>query len=383
MNNVRRPTTAHAAFWVMTRRVTLLAASVDIGFFVFFLWADSPLLAWMNVLSVAMYIGAYRLLVARRNRLALALIWFEVIGHAVVGTLLVGWDAGFNYYLLMFIPAIMVSGSRRAVIGPLVVLFGLYVILHAVARHYGPLDPLFEPALWLLSLFNMSIFFAMASYTARYYYGLVQRSERRLRDMATRDTLTGLFNRRHLSEVAATQLALGTERAVRTSLVIADIDGFKHINDRWGHDAGDRVLSGVSALFLEHCPPPYTASRWGGEEFLFLLPDADTAAACGFAERLRKTIADARIPLPDGTVACTISLGVATLEAPESLEAAIGRADRALYRSKSAGRDRVTVAGPPKDGADSGVKKGAAGLARAEPLAPGIPAVVQSARRPL
>ena len=153
----------------MVRRVTVLASCVDVGFFFFFLAAGSPILAWINVLSVAMYIVAYRLLGQRRNRPALMLIWAEVLGHAFIGTLLTGWDAGFNYYLLMFIPAIMVSGDWRSARLPLLVLFSAYLALHEVSRFTGPLEPLAPAARTALYIFDVSAFFATASSTASFY----------------------------------------------------------------------------------------------------------------------------------------------------------------------------------------------------------------------
>jgi len=331
----------------MTRRVTVLAASVDAAFLVFFLAVDSPLLAWLNVVSIAMYVAAYALLMRRRNFPALLLIWTEVVGHAAIGTLLVGWDSGFHYYLLMFIPAIVVSGSLRRVALPLIVLLVAYMGLHEAAHVVGTLAPMRDTALQILNLFNVSIFFAMASYTARFYYELVRKSERKLRDLATLDALTGLSNRRHLIELALPEIARARDAAQPVSLVLADIDDFKHINDSCGHEAGDLVLIRASGLFREACRGQDIIARWGGEEFLFLLPDTGTDDALQFAERVRARIADMTVDHDGRTIDFTLSLGVALLAAGEALESAIGRADHALYQSKTEGRNRVTLASLP------------------------------------
>lgn len=334
---------AHAAFWMMTRRVTVLAASVDIVFFGFFLWAGSPLLAWLNVLSVGLYAAANRLLVRRWNRCALLLIWLEVVGHAVIGTLWIGWDAGFNYYLVMFIPAIMVSIDWPRSGVPLGLLFVIYLGLHLVSNRLGPLAPIDETALALLNIFNVSIFFAMASYTARFYYVLVRRTEGRLREHATRDALTQLSNRRHLLELADSERARARRDDMPLSLVIVDIDHFKQINDGLGHDIGDRVLVHVSGLFRACCRDSDSVARWGGEEFLFLLPNTEAEAAMNFAERVRRAVARQPLASEGAPVACSVSLGVTSLTIHETLEEAIARADRALYQSKMTGRDRVTL----------------------------------------
>ena len=342
-----RRSSAHSAFWMMVRRVTLLAASVDLAFLGFFLVVGSPLLAWLNLGSIAMYAAAYLLLTRRHNFPALVLIWLEVVVHAAIGTMLVGWDSGFHYYLLMFIPAIVISGSGRTVAIPLALLFGVYLGLHALAHFIGALAPLGDGALLLLNVFNVMIFFGMASYTARFYYNLVRKSERTLRDLATRDTLTGLSNRRHLLDVAQQEIARATRGDQQISLVLADIDDFKRINDNHGHDGGDKVLVHASQLFRDVCRAQDTVARWGGEEFLFLLPATGAQASREFAERLRRNVAATQLEHADELIVFSLSMGVATLAEGESLESAIGRADAALYVSKTGGRDRVTMAEHP------------------------------------
>ncbi len=331
----------------MVRRVTLLAASVDMVFLVFFLFAGSPLLAWLNIVSISMYAAAYLLLSRRRNFPALVLIWLEVVAHAAIGTMLVGWDSGFHYYLLMFIPAIVVSGSGRRVVLPLLFLFVAYLGLHVAALHFGAMAPIGDSALLILNVFNVSIFFCMAGYTARFYYGLVRKSERKLRELATRDTLTGLSNRRHLLDLAQQEILRARRAGEQVSLVLADIDDFKQINDTRGHDTGDQVLIHSSQRFQGMCRAQDTVARWGGEEFLFLLPATGSEAAREFAERIRQAIAEQGVELAGESIRFSISMGVATLVDGEDLHDTIVRADRALYRSKTEGRDRVSVAGDP------------------------------------
>jgi diguanylate cyclase (GGDEF)-like protein len=339
-----RDANAQSAFWLMTRRVTILAAVVDVALLVFFLAVKSPLLAWLNVVSIAMYATAYLLITRRKNIAALVLIWAEVLTHAAIGTMLVGWDSGFNYYLLMFIPAIVVSSSGLRMYIPLALLFVAYLALHWAAQHFGAQAPLGGTALLFLNVFNVSIFFCMAGYTARFYYTLVRKTEAKLRELATRDTLTGLANRRHLHDVAQQEIKRAARTGQPVSVVVADIDDFKRINDGHGHEAGDQVLIHASRLFLESCRPQDTVARWGGEEFLFLLPTTDEPGAREFAERVRASIAATQVQHAGASFTISISMGVATLAESETLESAIGRADGALYQSKIEGRDRVSVA---------------------------------------
>jgi diguanylate cyclase (GGDEF)-like protein len=292
-----------------------------------------------------MYGSAYWLLLKRFNTPALLLIWLEVLGHAAIGSMLVGWDSGFHYYLLMFIPAIVVSGSRRATFPLLLLLFVFYMGLHVVSHASGMRVPLSGVGLWTLRSFNVATVFAMAAYTARFYYLTVRRAERKLVELATTDPLTGLSNRRNLLAEAGQVIARARRLGQPTALVIADIDHFKQVNDQYGHEAGDHVLAQVGTLFAAQCREQDMVARWGGEEFLFLLPATDLEAAQTLAERMRAAVAATTMRYGDTVIACTVSLGVAQLAADEPLNEAIARADRGLYQSKAQGRNRVSAAG--------------------------------------
>lgn len=332
------------AYWVMVRRVTVVAGLVDLAFLALFLLLDSPLLAWINLLSLLIYALAWWLLGRRINSPALVLIWTEVLGHAALGSLLLGWDSGFHYYLLMFIPAIVVGGGRRSTVPLLLLLLLLsYLGLHTLSCAVGALAPLEPLGLALVHGFNVVIVFAMAAYTAQFYNANVRRAERRLIELATRDPLTGLCNRRNLVTLAGHEIARARRSGEPIALVMADIDRFKSINDRYGHEAGDQVILSASALLTRLCRGQDIVARWGGEEFLLLLPNTRLDAAGRLAERIRQALAETEVSIAGDALAVTISLGVTDWSTDEDLNAAIGRADRALYQSKRSGRDQVTV----------------------------------------
>lgn len=335
---------ASTAFWIMTRRVTMVAAGVDAAFLVLFLLLDSPVLAWLNVASIAMYGTAYWLLSRRLNLPAVLLIWIEVLGHATIGSLLVGWNSGFHYYLLMFIPAIVVSGRVREMVLTLALLLTSYLGLHAATQAYGIMAPLSSAGLNIVHAFNVTIVFAMASYTARFYYNTVRRAERKLLELATTDSLTSLSNRRHLLALAEREVTRSRLTGDPIALILADIDHFKQINDEYGHDGGDRVITHAGAQLAGLCRAQDIVARWGGEEFLILLPATTFDDGFAVAERIRKTVANAAVEHQGRTINYTLSLGVASLKEDESFNDAIIRADRALYQSKESGRDRVTAA---------------------------------------
>ena len=163
--------------------------------------------------------------------------------------------------------------------------------------------------------------------------------------LATIDGLTGVLNRRRLTETIE-DAHLKAKRYVRTAgILMIDLDHFKRVNDTYGHEAGDEVLRTVSRTFSERLRSSDAIGRFGGEEFVVLLPETDLAGASALAERLRKAVADLKIQLPGGqTVGVTASFGVSVLQPEDpTYEAVLRRADQALYRSKQAGRNRIEV----------------------------------------
>ena len=335
------PKLAASAFWTLMRRVVAFAAGVDVLFFALFSWMESPALAWINVVSVAIYGAAYHLLRRRKNALAMTLIWAEVLGHAAIGTVLVGWDSGFHYYLLMFIPAIVVSSSPRTAVALVGLLLMCYLGLDVAQRTLGALQPLPPAGLMLVKWFNIVVVFLMFSAIGRLYVAMVARAEHRLHQLATRDPLTGLFNRRHFQAVADQAVAHARRVGEPVSLVIADVDFFKRVNDVHGHDAGDKVLVELTEVLRQVFRAQDILARWGGEEFVVLLPGTDADGASAAAERLRCAAEAATVPLSSQVLRFTVSVGYAGLRPGEVISDALARADRSLYAAKSSGRNQV------------------------------------------
>lgn len=167
------------------------------------------------------------------------------------------------------------------------------------------------------------------------------RHEQALRDAASLDVLTGLYNRRGGESLLERTYIGAREGGAPFGLILADIDHFKAINDTFGHPAGDRVLERVGRLLRACVRATDGVVRWGGEEFMVILPHCELRAAMEQAERIRARIE--RSPHPEvGPI--TLSLGVAQLNAGETVASLIDRTDRALYEAKRQGRNRVCSA---------------------------------------
>jgi diguanylate cyclase (GGDEF)-like protein len=154
------------------------------------------------------------------------------------------------------------------------------------------------------------------------------------------DSLTGLANRRALEEILAAEISRAHRFAHQLAVVLLDLDRFKEINDSFGHAAGDVMLRAVSRLLTSLARQGDTVARWGGEEFVVVLPETDLAGAQRFAERLRRTIEAHAV----GEMKTSASCGVATMLPEDSVEELLGAADQALYQAKANGRNRTESA---------------------------------------
>lgn len=169
--------------------------------------------------------------------------------------------------------------------------------------------------------------------------------ERALAYCAHHDSLTGVLARGHLTALANHDLALARRYGRPLAIAMLDIDYFKRVNDTYGHPAGDALLCAVSRVCSAQLRASDYLGRVGGEEFVSVMPETGVAEALACAERMRRAVAGIRLETPTGTVACTISIGVAAL-GPDKADfgALLGAADAALYQAKSNGRDRVVLA---------------------------------------
>jgi two-component system, cell cycle response regulator len=162
-------------------------------------------------------------------------------------------------------------------------------------------------------------------------------------EMAITDALTGLYNRRYMETHVGTLVEQAISRGKPLTVLILDIDYFKSINDTHGHDAGDDVLQDFATRIRKSIRGIDLACRYGGEEFVVVMPETDMAVATMVAERLRRRIASEPFPIQKGArmIEVTISIGIAALGPNDDAAAVIKRADQALYRAKRDGRNRV------------------------------------------
>ncbi len=225
---------------------------------------------------------------------------------------------------------------------PLVVEDAYVVALEPVAA-IDALSTGYRRLIILAALFTLALAAALATRVARPVAQIVG-DVARLSRQAHTDGLTGLANRRLLAERLEDELIRATRNGTSVSLVMADIDNFKQINDNFGHQTGDAVLRAFSAALDRSVRETDLAARYGGEEFVVVLPGARLANANRAAEQMRKTAAGLKVAGRNGQMATfTVSFGVAEFPTYANAEALIAAADAALYQAKRGGKDRVAT----------------------------------------
>ncbi|HJV52661.1 MAG TPA: GGDEF domain-containing protein [Noviherbaspirillum sp.] len=220
--------------------------------------------------------------------------------------------------------------------------FALFLVCAALVR---PLPELANDVVFYL--LTMAIAYVMMA-MIRFLRHSEARLEEELLQQATHDSLTGLYNRGRLNELAVREMSVARRHRRALAVLMLDIDRFKLVNDTYGHDVGDRVIRRLADACRAQVREIDHVGRFGGEEFVCLLPETDRDAAVACAERLRTTIESLRVESPLGEVRFTVSIGVALYDdAYAGWEELLKDADAALYRAKQEGRNRVVLAARP------------------------------------
>jgi diguanylate cyclase (GGDEF)-like protein len=320
------------------------------GFIPLFHFLGHDGMAWFNVGSVLAWCCARWLNQRGRQSLAMTLLTLEVTSHAVCAVATVGWQSGFQYYLLPLVSFFTFNdrgGFRFAFflsLGVVALLGGLYLFYH----DQGPaLDPSVEATLYVA---NLAIPICVLFISNYYYRHASTALEQRLDELASHDSLTGLLNRRRMLERLRERRAEFDRRQRPFALVMADIDHFKRINDTHGHDAGDKVLCELARTLSLHLREEDVLCRWGGEEFLLLLSEANLEATSVVAEKLRRVVEQHDFEVGGQRMPLTMTFGVSVYDGSQTLDQAIHSADEALYRGKATGRNRVEFGRGPLQG---------------------------------
>ncbi|TDG12857.1 diguanylate cyclase [Seongchinamella unica] len=287
--------------------------------------------------------------------LAAAVLVVLVPGHAIHFHTLIWWQL-WTLPIIAFAPWVIFRESRAGNPEAKTILLGTIIFL-ATGVNDLLIDLAHIETSRLAPLGFVAILIAMAVSMADRFTSMYSTLEtevaertaelsavnRRLAEAARVDHLTGLLNRRGFTEEAETEIRRMFRTGKSFSLVLADVDNFKQFNDQYGHVCGDHVLKRVAALLEERTRDVDRVARWGGEEFIMLLPETEIDGAAILAEKLRDAVAANLFEFDNLRLSLTMTFGIAAFRKGESLDACIARADTALYHGKEGGRNKVMI----------------------------------------
>ncbi|TDO98887.1 GGDEF domain-containing protein [Marinomonas balearica] len=316
--------------------------AVHTVFICFFYVINIPILSVINVFSVSVWALALRENYYGRHSNAIFLACAEISIHAVLATAYLGWSSGFQFYLwpaaclATINPRLGVRLSSAIGFGCIV----LFILLKTVVDD-GLYNFDFRKYADFFYVFNgiiagISLIFGICSIRV-----INERQEEKLTDLATKDELTNLFNRRYINSYLSEYEPDADLENRPYCIVLGDLDYFKKVNDTLGHYAGDDVLIDVSRYLKQRFRSSDVVCRWGGEEFLFLLKDTSLRQAHDLVEKICRDIPDNIHVCSSQRIRITMSFGIAASTGVSQHEQLIKVADENLYQAKKQGRNCV------------------------------------------
>lgn len=300
-------------------------------------------LAILNIFSTLAWVTGFIYNRTGKILFAFSLIAAEVVIHAFTAVFYLGWESGFHYYLIPLVSFIFFNHLQKVqhiIIEAILLLIGYLLIYNYT--HQPDYHALISPGTAKLFFYlNTTVNFAAICIIGYYFRLASVLSEKQMERLATTDVLTHLYNRRKMNELLEMEKTRFIREPKKFVIALADIDNFKIFNDQMGHDCGDYVLKQVSGLMKQSLRDQDMIARWGGEEFLVLLPDTDIDGGNLAIEKLRQHIAQHELTFNDTSFNVTLSFGLAVFDGTATIENCIKHADQALYTAKREGRNRV------------------------------------------
>ena len=320
-------------------------AIIHIALLILFFWQDIIVLAYFNILSVAMWLAAIYINRLGKHAFAIFIGGSEILAHAVVAVSVLGLDYGFQMYIWPVACLVAVNpqvSSRSASffgVFCLIIFVSLYEIFPN--RTGVALFPDHVLLIFAGIVFSGGIPLIIGIMSMKTVF---LRQKKKLEKLANCDALTGLHNRRYFYTFLEIQNELAKKNKQPFCVALADIDKFKDINDNLGHDVGDDVLVSVAKFMSASVKDDYDICRWGGEEFLLVLPNTTEKDAFEFIDDLRLKLSNRNMRMSRSLtkkLRVTMSFGLVECDGNEKIDDFVKRADQLLYKAKDAGRNNV------------------------------------------
>ncbi|MDY5577672.1 MAG: GGDEF domain-containing protein [Lachnospiraceae bacterium] len=340
------------------RNVTMIVNTIllicHIMFCFFFGKNNVNIMYQYNFISIIVYLLGFWVLRDKLGVVYVSMVYVELLIFMILAVICLGWEYGFQQYCIGFITTALFTdfytSHNHKLKKRTIMVMAMYVIMYIVMRIWTyEIEPLnvidnkvIEHALFIA---NTLISFGFLVVYSCFYSNTVFKLEKMLTDVASIDALTGLFNRRKMQELMRTAFDERLKDPCKMCVAMIDVDDFKQINDRYGHDVGDKALKALADILIgiNREKKNFHVSRWGGEEFLVLYRhyDKDEEGIMAEFNELRKKVENNLIVCGNNQVRCTITIGVAFCDKNSSMTDMIKEADGKLYKGKENGKNVV------------------------------------------
>ncbi|EAR09037.1 GGDEF domain-containing protein [Reinekea blandensis] len=335
------------------RRISVLNLFALVGFSISFLLGVQAILSqdiWLALAlftAFALFLFAHIQLRIKRNQSAFLFAARLVQLVLFVLCLYLVYAGGANQtgplWVYLLPPVVMfLSGLKRGMMITALFVLGYLIIVFFPGNALGAVDYSYEFKTRLLySFLTLTFLAAVYEQSRQSSYQKLNELKQDFERQASQDTLTHLLNRRGMRERIRYEVRRSQRNNQPITFILADLDHFKEINDHYGHDTGDTVLIQVSQLLQDSVRQQDSIARWGGEEFLFLLPETNARQAMQLAEKIRSIIESHPLNSDQPPLTTTMSFGIAEMLDLENHQSTIAEADNRLYQAKSQGRNCV------------------------------------------
>jgi len=304
----------------------------------------SYILALMLFIASSVYLLGYYVYKKHNNiKLSSAIILYSLYLLMFYLVLTGGVENSGPLWIFIVAPvSVFIHGLKRGLIDIAVfisiVMFIMYMPNETINHAIYPSE--FKSRL-IYSFLTVTFLSALYEYSREQSYRHTLELSKKYRQLAHFDPLTQLSNRRDALNILAREKARITRNSTPLSIILCDVDHFKQINDKYGHSVGDVVLIELAKIFSQQIREQDCVSRWGGEEFLFILPQTKALNANTIAEKIQRKIHQQPMNINGEEIKVTVSMGIEQLNAEQSIDEMINSADKYLYQAKDAGRNQI------------------------------------------
>ncbi len=345
--------TKYYRFFFMANYSYFLGVLIHAFFIYLFSYLGNEFMMKYNIVSTFVFLLAFVLNRKTWHQLALLLMIIEIPIHASLATHFVGWDSGFYVYLMALIPLICFypdwSNIFKIALSVLVTLFSLGLKYYSVEN--PPTMLVSDTVLNNLFYMNTFFFYVVLVFLSLYYALAANRAQEELQvsyekiqKLARTDPLTGLSNRRDTLERIELEALRCERNKYEMAIILADIDNFKDFNDQHGHDCGDFVLVAVANSIENMLRRDDHVGRWGGEEFIIILPDTTKEKAAQVVEIIRQNLTANNFTYKNNKHHVALTFGISMCNHSMNIDKAMKEADKAMLDGKKNGKNQVVFA---------------------------------------